>query len=182
MKATAMYVVGLMLLTGVTAAGEEVGGAKKNAPVAAPAAPAATVPAAPAAVARANIDWDGMSKKQKKAYMKSTVLPAAKKMFAELDPEKFKNVTCVTCHGDSAGKDFKMPNPKLPKLPTTPEGFKALAAKKPEAMKFMSTRVKPTMAALLGEQEMSPTTPKGFGCTDCHTKEGSLGGTTKPAK
>ena len=57
---------------------------------------------------------------------------------------------CETCHGEKAmDRKFKMPNPDLPKLPTTPEGFKALSEKKPEATKFMGTQVKPKMAEML---------------------------------
>jgi len=81
---------------------------------------------------------------------------------------------CPTCHGDKAAeKKFKMPNAELPKLPapTDRAGFMALQQKKPEAAKFMGTQVKPTMAALLGKTEWSPTTPEGFGCYGCHTKE-----------
>ena len=61
-----------------------------------------------------------------------------------------------------------MPNPELPKLPKSPEGFKELAEKKPEMMKFMGQTVKPTVAALLGQEPWEPQNPKGFGCIGCH--------------
>ncbi|HVU50001.1 MAG TPA: hypothetical protein VHL80_04910 [Polyangia bacterium] len=131
----------------------------------------AGAPAAPATGAK-KIDWENMKFDERKKYMKSTVLPEMKKRFQEFDAKAYKKFTCATCHGDGAtdGK-FKMPNPKLPKLPTDREGFMALQQKKPEVVKFMGTVVKPTMAGLLGESEWSPQNPKGFGCYQCHTKE-----------
>src|SRR5437868_3273474 len=79
---------------------------------------------------------------------------------------------CASCHGDSATDGtFKMPNPKLPKLPTKPEGFKQLMVEKPQVMEFMAKQVKPTMATLLGEPEWTPATKKGFGCVECHTQQ-----------
>ena len=64
-----------------------------------------------------------------------------------------------------------MPNAKLPQLPTSKEGFMALQQKKPDAVKFMGTVVKPKMAELLGLSEWSPQNMSGFGCYQCHTKE-----------
>jgi mono/diheme cytochrome c family protein len=137
-----------------------------------PAVKAENPGAPPAAVAipeKAKIDWDKMSKNERKKYMKTAVLPAAKKMFAAYDAKKYSKVTCATCHGPGATDGtFKMPNPELPKLPKSPAGFKELADKKPEMMKFMGQTVKPTVAALLGEEQWSPENPKGFGCIACH--------------
>jgi hypothetical protein len=110
----------------------------------------------------------------RKKYMKSTVLPEMKKVFAAFDPKAFANVTCATCHGkDAAEKKFKMPSAELPKLPgpTDRAGFMALAEKKPEVVKFMGTQVKPKMAALLGLPEWTPASPTGFACYNCHTHE-----------
>jgi len=178
MKTTMMCTLGLILFATVTASGEE-GGAAKTTPAAA--APAPTAPTAPTPGATtatpAKIDWDGMDKKQRKAYMKKVVLPAAQKMFAAFDAKKYKKITCVTCHGEGANKDFKMPNPELPKLPVTPEGFGALKAKKPEMVQFMGTKVKPTVASLLGEPEFTPQQLNGFSCYNCHTKD--TGGAAK---
>src|SRR3569623_1879211 len=124
---------------------------------------------APVIPEKAKIDWEKMNKEERKKYMKSTVLPAAKKMFASYDAKKYSKVTCATCHGEGAANgSFKMPNPELPKLPKSPEGFKELAEKKPEMMKFMGQTVKPTVAALLGEEQWTPQNPKGFGCIGCH--------------
>jgi hypothetical protein len=138
------------------------------------AADEAAAPAAPAAEGGKKIDWEHMKFDERKKYMKSTVLPTMKKEFQTFDAKTFKKFSCETCHGDGAvdGK-FKMPNPKLPKLPqpTDRAGFMALQQKKPEIVKFMGTVVKPKVAGLLGLPEWSPQNPKGFGCYECHTKE-----------
>jgi hypothetical protein len=147
-----------------------------------PAKPGAAAPAPGAAPPRTaplpvldGLDWEHLSVAQKRKVMKTKVLPEAKKMFAAYDPKAFKSVTCSTCHGDSADDGtFKMPNPKLPRLPkpTSRADFVELQKKKPDAVKFMSTVVKPTMARLLGLPEWSPQETKGFGCYRCHGKEG----------
>ena len=116
------------------------------------------------------VAWSAMTKDQRKAYMKAVVAPKAKEMFLAFDSSRYANFSCVTCHGDGANDgSFKMPNPKLPVLPHTPEGFKRLMDDKPTAMEFMSKQVKPTMAQLLGEPEFNPETKTGFGCMECHT-------------
>ena len=129
--------------------------------------------AAPAAGAK-KIDWAHMSTADKKKYMKTNVLPEMKKAFQAYDAKAYKKFSCATCHGEGAtdGK-FKMPNPKLPKLPapTDRAGFMALQQKKPDAVKFMGTVVKPKVAELLGLPEWTPQTPTGFGCYQCHTKD-----------
>ncbi len=128
-------------------------------------------PAAEAGAA-AKVDWEKMTFDQRKKLMKAKVLPEMKKAFQAVNPKRYQNFTCATCHGDGAttGK-FKMPNPKLPKLPapTDRDGFMALQQKKPEVFKFMETVVKPTVAGIIGLPEWSPQNPKGFGCFACHT-------------
>ena len=135
---------------------------------------AAEEAAKPAAAADAKkIDWDKMDVKQKKEYMKKTVLPTMKKLFVAVDKKHYANMDCKTCHGDKAVENkFKMPSAELPKLPqpTDQAGFMALQQKKPEVVKFMGTQVKPTMAKLLGKPEWEPNNPTGFGCYGCHTK------------
>jgi hypothetical protein len=108
----------------------------------------------------------------KGAYMKAAVLPKMGPLFHDYDAKRFADAKCVLCHGEGA-KDgtFTMPNPGLPKLPATPDGFKKLQARHPEAVEFMSKKVVPTMAALLGEEPYDPKTGKGFGCFECHTKQ-----------
>jgi mono/diheme cytochrome c family protein len=145
-------------------------------------------PSAAAVAAGKKIDWAKMDENAKKQYMKKTVLPTMKKLFVAFDKKKYSAMNCQTCHGKEAvEKKFKMPSAELPKLPqpTDRAGFMALQQKKPEAAKFMGTQVKPTMAALLGKTEWSPTTPEGFGCYQCHTKEAAAAAPppamTKPA-
>ena len=138
------------------------------------AAPAPAAPSPEAVAAGKKINWEKMDENAKKAYMKKTVLPTMKKLFVAVDKKHYSSMNCQTCHGEKASeRKFKMPAPELPKLPqpTDRAGFMALQEKKPAAAKFMGTEVKPTMAALLGKTEWSPTTPDGFGCYGCHTKE-----------
>lgn|SRR5450755_766492 len=162
MKTTLPLALGIFCVAGVALAADRVAPAGK---------PAADAAAAPKLPARSTIDWEKMTVAQRKKYMKATVLPEMKKLYVGFD-KKYKNMTCMTCHGSKAVENkYQMPNPELPKLPgpTDQAGFMALAQKKPEAAKFMGTQVKPTMVALLNLQAMSPATPKGFSCYSCHT-------------
>ena len=131
-------------------------------------APATSASAAPAAKPA----WKDMKADQRKEYMKTVVLPKMKEEFVAFNAHAYGDMNCVTCHGDSA-KDgsFKMPNPKLPKLPSDEAGFKALMKKKPEVTKFMGSKVVPAMAEMVGESPYNPETKQGFGCFECHTKK-----------
>ena len=105
-------------------------------------------------------------------FMKHTVFPKMKDEFTGWDAKRFADMNCKTCHGDGASDgSFKMPNPKLPVLPSKPEDFKKLAAKKPVAAKFMMEHVVPDMASMLGQQPYDMKTHQGFGCTNCHTND-----------
>jgi len=110
--------------------------------------------------------WKDMDKAQRAEFMKNHVVPTMGPLFKEFDPKHFPEMTCVTCHGPGAkeGK-FVMPNPKLPKI----TNFEAVQKKNPKAVKFMSEKVVPEMATLLGEQPFDPQTQQGFGCMRCHT-------------
>jgi hypothetical protein len=141
-----------------------------TAPSASASTAASTTPSASASAAAPG--WKDMTHEQKMAVMKSKVLPKMSDDFQGVDKKKYAEFGCKTCHGEGA-KDggFKMPNPKLPKLPTDPAGFKALAAKKPDIMKFMGEKVKPDMANLLGVEQFEPgKNESGFGCYNCHEK------------
>ena len=149
------------------------------APAASPAAAPPSTPAVPPADTAATessgptVNWAAMSKDQRKEYMKTVVMPQMKQTFSSFNGDRYKSMTCFTCHGDGVAQGkFTMPNPKLPKLPATPEGFQKLMSDKPAIMQFMATKVKPQMAHLLGMPEFTPQTKTGFGCFQCHTKEG----------
>ncbi|HYM19681.1 MAG TPA: hypothetical protein VEW28_01620 [Candidatus Kapabacteria bacterium] len=118
------------------------------------------------------INWDSMDFDAKKGYMKAVVMPHMKALFVVFDSAKYSEIKCKTCHGEGvASGTYKMPNPRLPKLPKTAEGFKALMDKHPDMMKFMGGTVKPEMAKLLGLKQYNKDNPTGFGCGNCHTQE-----------
>jgi hypothetical protein len=132
----------------------------------APAAPAAPPPPGPG-------EWDKWTKDQKLAYMKTAVMPKMGGAFHDFDSTKYAEPKCTLCHSAAGAKtgNFKMPNPDLPKLPSTPAEFKKLHDAKPQVMDFMGQQVVPQMAALVGEAPFDIKTGKGFGCFECHTKK-----------
>jgi hypothetical protein len=138
------------------------------------AAPAASASAAPAASngAPGPGDWDKWSHDQKLEYMKTAVMPKMGGEFHDFDAKKFAEPKCALCHGKGV-KDgsFKMPNPDLPKLDITPEGFKTMQAKHAAIAEFMMKHVEEDMAQLIGEPAYDPKTQQGFGCLNCHTKK-----------
>src|SRR5436309_10892457 len=70
------------------------------------------------------INWDKMDHSERMAYMKKVVLPTMRKEFADFDSKHFAKINCKTCHGAGAEDDsYKMPNPDLPKLPNSKEGW-----------------------------------------------------------
>jgi hypothetical protein len=96
------------------------------------------------------------------------VLPKMKLLFASLDPDH-QNMTCSTCHGPGAEDgSFKMPNPNLMRL-LPDNNFEAHRRTSATITQFMTDRVSPDMAKLLGEPPYEPSTQKGFGCGGCHT-------------
>ena len=130
----------------------------------APPPPAATVPPGASRL------WRDMTKVERADHMKAFVLPKLGPEFAKWEPKHYKDMKCAGCHGAGAkDKSFKMPNPDLPKLPMTHEGFAELEKKKPEAMKLMKEQVMPQMQKLLGLPPFDMATKQGFGCGACHT-------------
>lgn len=114
--------------------------------------------------------WEAMSRTERKDYMREVVQPKMQEIFAAYDEQEYGNLKCKTCHGsgDRTG-EFKMPDPKLSRLPKSKAGLKALTNQAPRAMQFMSEIVVPEMAALLG---INPNDPrKKFGCGNCHTTQ-----------
>ena len=128
-------------------------------------APAAPSPGPP------RVAWSAMTADLRGAYMRKVVMPKMKELFVAFDGARYEKMSCTTCHGAGATNGtFKMPNDRLPKLPGSPEEFKRLAADKPAICQLMLTKVKPTMAALLGMPERTADTRSGFGCTNCHAR------------
>jgi hypothetical protein len=123
------------------------------------------------------IAWKDMNFKQKRAYMKAAVIPAMKPVFQEFDAKMFKNFTCETCHGkDGADRKFKMPSNDIKPLPDTPEAFQAkmkAEATWPKWVDFMSKKVEPEMAKLLGVPAYDPKAPVegALSCKACHKLE-----------
>ncbi len=119
------------------------------------------------AVAASDFDFDKLSQEDKVKFMKQKVMPTMKPLFQKFDAKEFGNFTCKTCHGkDPQGTKYKMPSKDIPAL-----DFDAIKAGKedPKMVEFMAKVVKPEMAKLLNEPEMTETEPKGFGCLECHT-------------
>lgn len=111
--------------------------------------------------------FDKLTHDEKVKFMKQKVMPTMKPLFQKFDKKEFAKVTCKTCHGKSPAKaKYEMPSPDLPAL-----DFDEIKAGKadPQMVEFMSKVVKPEMAKLLGEPEMSEDQPNGFGCLHCHT-------------
>ena len=152
------------------------GGAATSPPTTSPAeAPAEPVVEAPPA----DMAFKDMNDDQRKAFMKTVVLPRMKEVFVAFDAAEFGDMDCTTCHGEDAkaGK-FEMPNAKLPALPGTQDGWDKLMADPDDArwLKFMAETVKPEMAKLLKMSEFDPATGVGdFSCHNCHTEEGGGG-------
>lgn len=114
--------------------------------------------------------WKDMNHDQRAVFMKRVVMPKMKADFAAYDAKRFGDINCATCHGEGV-KDgsFKLPNPALPKMPTTKEAFGKIYAQNPEAVKFMK-QVQETVAGMLGEEPFNLQTGKGFSCFNCHPK------------
>jgi len=115
-----------------------------------------------------DVPFDKLDHDQQIQFMKEKVVPAMEPIFKNHDPKEFAEFGCKTCHGDGAEKgEFEMPNPNLPKL-----NFNDMSKHKKEDLEWMGGQVKPTMAKLLQEPEMTQESPTGFGCLACHTAEG----------
>jgi hypothetical protein len=98
-------------------------------------------------------------------------MPKMKAEFVAFDAKRFARMDCATCHGDSvATGEFRLPNPKLPKL-LEPDLFAKHRALTPEITKFMLEKVEPGMGALLEVPDFDPATRKGLSCYLCHTRE-----------
>jgi hypothetical protein len=114
-----------------------------------------------------DVPFDSLDHDQRIQFMKEKVVPTMEPLFKNHDATKYADFGCKTCHGEGAkeGK-FDMPNEKLPKLfGPHMDQFKK------EDVEWMGKDIKPTMAQLLKQPEMTKENPKGFGCLECHTME-----------
>ena len=114
------------------------------------------------------LTWTEMSVDQRKAHMKSEVLPRAAKLFGTWRPERFASVDCSLCHGQGVktGK-FQMPTTHLPRL----SGELLLGPERekyPDTTQLKLDRLVPMMAEALGKKPFSIVTRRGFGCYSCH--------------
>jgi mono/diheme cytochrome c family protein len=114
-----------------------------------------------------DVAWKDMTFAQKKAYMKTAVVPAMKPVFQAFDAKQFKTFNCATCHGkDGADRKFKMPSNDIHPLPGTPEAFQAKLKVEPTWPKwteFIAQKVEPAMGKVLDV----------FSCAACHKLEGA---------
>jgi hypothetical protein len=118
------------------------------------------------------VNWDKMDRSDRMALMKKVVFPTMRKEFQAFDAKRYANFKCITCHGAGVSDgSYKMPNPELPKLPSSKEGWEKIMKEKGDMLKFMKEHVKPEMASMLGMKPYDMKTKTGFGCGNCHTDE-----------
>lgn len=114
-----------------------------------------------------DVPFEQLDHEQKIQFMKEKVVPTMGPLFQKHDPEEFADFGCKTCHGAGAEKgEFHMPNAALPKL-----FGPSMDKYKKEDVEWMGKEIKPAMAALLKEPEMTKENPSGFGCLHCHEAE-----------
>jgi hypothetical protein len=130
--------------------------------------PAGGSGAEPAVAVLPDVPFEKLDHDQQIQFMKEKVVPTMEPLFKEHDPKAFAEFGCKTCHGEGAAKgEFDMPNAGLPKL-----DFGDMSKFKPEDIEWMGKVIKPAMAKLVQEPEMTKENPQGFGCLHCHAAEG----------
>jgi hypothetical protein len=114
--------------------------------------------------------WETMDADEREFYMIGKVLPITKEIFQAFDGHAFEDFGCESCHGqDGEARDFAMPPPDLPPVPAPDtEAFAQMRHDQPRMVHFMSTRVTPTTATLLGFEPFDGETGEGFSCNGCH--------------
>lgn len=112
--------------------------------------------------------WAEMSHEERAHYMAEVVTPEMRTMFQEHDAEEFADFGCRTCHGENAREvSFAMPNGLAP---LSHDSIGAIFQSEHPGAVFMTQRVWPRMAQLLGEPLYNPETHQGFSCFDCHAE------------
>jgi len=111
------------------------------------------------------------------------VLPVAGDLFRGWQPERYRDFSCETCHGEeAASRGFAMPSPSLVALyPTGSIGQRALVARNPDAAAFMFRQVLPAMRTMVGGAEYDPATHTGFSCYSCHPRAADDDPLSQPA-
>ena len=114
------------------------------------------------------LTWAEMNRDQRKAHMRSTVLPLAADIFQGWRPGRYAKVDCTLCHGEAAHWEaFDMPTAHLPRL----SGALLLGPefeKHPATTRLKLDRLVPAMSEALGVTSFSLVTRRGFGCYSCH--------------
>ena len=126
--------------------------------------------AEPGAIVGPPRPWAELSREDRARHMSREVVPRMSALFAAYDGARYADFDCATCHGpDARERDFAMPNPSLlPLHATGTEGQRQAVRDYPEGVRFMYTRVLPTMQALVGAAPFDETTGEGFTCYACH--------------
>ena len=114
------------------------------------------------------LTWPEMALEQRKAHMRTAVLPRAAAIFRGWRPDRYGEVDCTLCHGQRAKRGhFKMPTDHLPRLSGDlllgPE-FK----RHPATTRLKLNRLVPEISTALGLKSFSIVTRRGFGCYSCH--------------
>jgi hypothetical protein len=112
--------------------------------------------------------WETLTRAEKKAVMKTRVLPHMQIVFQELDPVRYRKIDCTLCHGTRANQgQFAMPNPELPVLDFA-NHLRKERAENFRVTRFMFKHVAPETALALGVAPFDAATGQGFGCPSCH--------------
>ncbi len=107
-----------------------------------------------------------MTPEQRGHYMAEVVVPTMRPIFQERDATRYADFGCATCHGANAHDvQFRMPNGVHPL--SHADIMATFQSSEPSAT-WMTQRVWPEMARLVGEPQFDPQTGAGFRCTNCH--------------
>jgi hypothetical protein len=110
--------------------------------------------------------WDDMTPEQRGQFMAEVVVPEMRTIFQEHDATRFADFGCATCHGANAHDvHFQMPNGVHPLDHAT---IMATFQSQDPSATWMTQRVWPRMAELIGEAPFNPETGEGFRCVNCH--------------
>jgi hypothetical protein len=114
------------------------------------------------------LTWDMMNSEQRKAHMKSAVMPGAAEIFRTWRPKKYAAPNCTLCHGSGTKTgNFHMPTAHLPRL-SGDWTLRPEFEKYPDTTRLKLDRLVPLMAKALGKKPFSIITRSGFGCYSCH--------------